>query len=171
MSKLKLEFRNTKRFAPIVHVNGQPAALTYDRYGNGTCEVEKAECISVELKRIFEESTKAWFWFDLLYFIVSLFGIFDVRRDKTCRAANVSMRLYPNLASPADENVVIRGGNFRANTPAVTVEGTCRAEILQNTFYCDAVAKKNVKIAKTLRTLFWVFALIVGGVTALIVLF
>ncbi len=159
MGKLKLEFRNTKRFAPIVHVNGQPASLKYDRYGNGTCEVEKTDCVSVELKRVFEESTKAWFWFDLLYFIVSLFGIFDVRRNKKCRAANVSMNLYPNLASPTDDSVLIRAGTFRENTPAVTVEGTCRAELLQNTFYCDAVAKKNIKTAKMLRFLFWIAAL------------
>ncbi len=160
MGKLKLEFRNTERYAPILSVKGKPTTLKYDRYGNGSCEVEKSECVRVELKKVFEESAKSWFWFDLLYFIISFFGIFDVRRGKSCRGANVSINFYPSDMDKTDE-AIIRADTFKQGGEAVTVESTCPYEILENTFYSDEVSKKRIKLSKVLRISFWVVMLIV----------
>ena len=106
---------------------------------------------------------KNWFWWNLLYFVISIFGLFDVRGDKKCLV--IDGRFI--ISTEQDSKATLRRQDFEDGGKVVAVETSSQFEEIKNIQYYDKVAKarqkkmKKFKIATTIISLALIVTLIV----------
>lgn len=164
MSKINLEFVGFKALEGSILVNDKIVKLKKQKNKNYNCEVETEEktCNVVVYKSHFYTG-KGWFWWNLLYFVVSVFGLFDIKQDKKCVVYDGRF----TLTFDGDINVVIKRQDFVDGGKLASLETSAQVEELTNVQYYDKEARKRhrkmkkFKIAATIITIALVATLIV----------
>ena len=110
--------------------------------------------IRLEIFSFHEMSSKHWFLFAVLFFIISIFGIFNKRYDKTCRSVKYSA-VIP-LKNDVT-NLELAFQSFTEGAPAIEAQGDCSGyQQEENLFYIDEDIKKKLKQFKIFKILFWI---------------
>lgn len=83
MAKINLQLNGIKTKNSLITVNGKVAKIRKTGFNSSNATVEnvsgKAEIVVFQGHNY---SGKNWFWWQILYFIVSIFGIFDRTKNK-----------------------------------------------------------------------------------------
>ena len=148
MSKINLEFVGFKALEGGILVNDKIVKLKKEKNKNYTCEVETEEktCNLVIYKSHYY-SGKNWFWWNLLYFVVSVFGLFDIKHDKKCVVYDGRF----NLPIDGDTNIVIKRQDFEDGGKLATIETTAQVEEVSNIQFYDKEARKRHRIMKKFK--------------------
>lgn len=130
----------------------------------------KAEYIteksSVELviKSYSRFQTRWWFFIEMFFFLISIFGVFDQRFGKYCYTTHCKV----NLKLQNETNVKLRIVAPRSEGPVVKVETDCEFEEVENIYHIDQKAKKRQKLLRVFKVL--TFIAIVAAVVVVIVI-
>jgi len=164
MTKLDLEFIGLKNMEGCIVVDGKYVKLKKNKEKTYSCSVETdKKQVEVVIYKTHNYFGKNWFWWNLLYFVISVFGLFDVRADKKCLVLDGSF----NISTEQDTKVIFRRLDFEEGARFVEVETSSEVEELSNTQYYDKEAKarhkkmKKFKIATTIIFLALIITLIV----------
>lgn len=127
MNNLQLKIRKQFAFKPIVEINNKIVKLKKNEFGNLTTnyQSEKQE-VEVKIYTLPNElSYKYWFLMSVLFYIVSIFGIFDLPYNKNYYSLEYKgkIKLTENtildltMEKPADnaKAISVREGNFEDN--------------------------------------------------------
>ena len=128
------------KFSPVVLIDDKPVSLkknNFDAY-EGSVQTEKDE-VSLQIFRNLELSSKWWWLYAIISFIISIFGIFEPLYDKKCIALNCAYSL--KLSEKND--LTIRFHPIKDQTKAVDVETSCEISELANLYVADKKAKKR----------------------------
>lgn len=107
---------------------------------------------------------KAWFWRNLLYFFISVFGIFDSSHNRRCAVVDCKFKL--NVVQ--DTSIEFTLNNFVDGDRFVEYSTETEVEEISNVFYIDKIAKKRKKKMKI--ACFWITILIIVATILLITL-
>lgn len=164
MVNLNLEFVGFKEADGAISVNGEVVKLKKNKdktYSYNTeTEKEKSEIV---IYKTHQYNGKHWFWWNFLYFIVSVFGIFDMRQNKKCLVLDAKFI----VSTEKDTNVKITRQNFEDKEKLINIETDAEVEEVTNVQYYDKEARKKqlkmrkVKIATAAISLALIVLLIV----------
>ena len=91
-----------------------------------------------------------WFLFTLFFWLVSVFGIFDVHGDGSCYAVNARLK----AKSEGDASLTLKFGLFKDGAPVFTVvQSDAETEEISNVYALDKRAKRRNRIYGIVRIL------------------
>lgn len=164
MSKVNLSVVDNKAYDNVIVVNGDRFKYKKDknRKLNGVIECDN-ECV-IEIYNWNEINSKLWLIVELFFFIISVFGIFDVKRDKRGKSIDFKAKFKTK-----DINNISLGFNvFKEDTPAIRIDADCDIEVIENKFYIDKQVIKRYKILKLCKV--FTFLLVIVGLLVFIIL-
>lgn len=156
MSKVNLSVVDNKAYDNVIVVNGNRFKYKKDKNRRlvGTVECNN-ECV-VEIYNWNEIKCKLWIIVEIFFFIISIFGIFDVRRDKKGRTISFKAKFM----SKDESNVKLGFNTFKEDTPAIKIDADCDMEIIENRFYIDKQVVKRYKILKICKLLTFLLVIV-----------
>ena len=99
MRKVTLEVAGYK-FEPEIRVDGKliRAKKNKEKRMVYTLETEKSE-LELDIYKWYEEESKLWLLMTIVFYLISLFGILDIKKEKFCR----SLKYKGKLLLPEDK--------------------------------------------------------------------
>ncbi|MBD5632805.1 MAG: hypothetical protein HDP34_06195 [Clostridia bacterium] len=149
---------------PTVTVDGNVVKLTKcgpNEY-SGTYETERSEA-NLRVCMIHELQSKYWLLLSMVFFVISLFGIFDARYDKSFCAIKYNLDLRLNEVS----NVVLNFNKFKDGQRAIECLTDCGSVETENLFYVDEQVKKRHKILRRIKIFTWL-AVLAAAIVAIV---
>lgn len=161
-----INFTLNKKIKPYtcVMVDGQPIKPKFKR-GIGKVEYT-TENNEVELSflKVSRFDTKLWWLLEMFYFIISIFGIFDMRFDKNEYIANCKIK----LAVKEKTNVKLHLPFPKNGAPVLKVESDTEVTQESNVYEVDKTAQKKKKILNISKIITFVATIILLVVFLLI---
>ena len=144
-----------------VSFDNQDVRATKDNGGHNvyTIETEKSK-IDVTLYKYLEVNSPLYIFWQILFFVLSVWGIFNKRLDKKCVV--LKYRATINLENN-DTTVIARINTNYKETKALNIETETEFTEQENTREVDKNAKKRLKVLKIIKIILWI-ALIAGFV-------
>lgn len=153
--------RNTQIF-----VDDKLLKTKKDKFGNKIIEYQtEKDKVIVRVFKFLELDSKAWFWLEMLYFFLTLFGIFDVRLDKKCLVLD-SLFEFDTMDGA---EVTLKINKFEPEGKAVLVESNVTYIEKKNQQHVDVKAKEKLKKLKIAKIVSLILIAVIA--TVLVVLF
>lgn len=161
MAKLDIRIAGGQQHNFRVTADGVPVRMKRNRYGNqvGTVETDNP-AVGITIETVNELSSPLWLIASVFFFIISIFGIFDVRRtyDKNGRVRRAAFTVGLGTAENA---VRFDVAPFREGDAAFSAEAGLPVTTEENIAFTDATLRKRAKILLAVKILLWI-ALVVG---------
>lgn len=166
MAIVNIEFIEHRDFARNITIDGKFIKVKKNKEGKyiHTFETTKEKCEVVIFKG-HQYYGKNWVLWNLLFFIISVFGIFDGGLNKRCLVADC--RLV--ISCERDTNVIIKGQSFVDGEKLVQVETEAEVVEVANKQYCDKDAQKKHSKMKKIKLL-TVFVCVILTVVLIVLL-
>lgn len=164
MKNLTIKISGAGKQNNLIFIDDKEVKLKKNSFGSydHTVQTEK-DTVNIKIKSLLEINSKMWFLTNIFFFIISVFGIFDIRLPKKCLAVSFE----ENVKLHGEQNeITIALLTQNADKPCATVKSECEVEEVKNICVQDAVALKRRKTLKTTKILLWV-ALIITGIVIL----
>ena len=153
MNNVNLKVTGGIGLNPNVIIDNNPVKLKKNKYGSldGNYQTENSE---VELKvcRYLELSGKLWLLMSMVFFIISIFGIFNPPYDRKC----IQIDYLCKIKLKETNDIKIKINTQNAGDKAIEVESDCEIEEITNAFQIDKVAKKRLVIVRIIEVALWV---------------
>lgn len=149
MSELLIRASSALYDSADVLVNGKKENFSSNGRGSYELNIQADEQTEIQIVRRHELFSPAWLLWGLFFFIISCFGIFDVRYSKV---APLNCRF----------NVVCQGKGTIQFTPNIQKDGVgvlitndnCTVDTLENSAD-TALLKKRIKILRIIKLVLW----------------
>ena len=154
LNNLNLKVSNISNFNPTIYVDGKVIKFRRDNFGNYVTTYQTSSpTVKIEIKKMYDINGPFWFLTSLLFFFVSIFGIFDLKPNKRCISVIASF----NVKVTKNCNLKI---GFKSRTQmekAFELEPTeCEIEgETGNKYFIDDVAKKRYKTMRIVKIFCW----------------
>lgn len=153
MKTLNLTLKGIGKLSPTVMVDNKSLNFKKNVFGNYTTtfQTDKNE-VELAIINYLEISGKFWFLMGLFFFLISLFGIFDMRVSKNCLVIKSRFKIYldsnvTNFEAQINDKNGEKGISYNCNDKVEEIENIC---------YEDLVAKKRRKILFVTKILLWI---------------
>lgn len=150
MNELLIRVSNALYNNAEVLVNGKKENFVSNNRGSFELAVSGDDNVEIEIVRKHELLSPAWFFWGLVFFIISCFGIFDVRYSKT--ALPLICRF--NVTSQGKGAVQINPSLKKDGTGVVVTNENCLVETLENSSD-ETLIKKRRKTLRIVKLLLW----------------
>lgn len=162
MGKLNLKIIPNGVVDTICYVNGDRIIDKKNKLGYLEQVIENDNDFNeIEISSFREIDCKCWFLLEILFFIISIFGIFDVKKEKKGKSLKVKLKVQGNES--ADLKLIFNP--FKIGEDAVKVETNGTYQIIENNYYIDEKIVKKLHILKVTKImiliLFAVFIFII----------
>ena len=166
MAVLNLDFVGFGKNEGFITVDGKFAKLKKTA-GAYTCtyETDKSDC-EVVIYKTHHYYGKYWFWRNLIYFIISVFGIFDVKKDKKCLVLDGKYI----VSAEQDARLGFKRQDFVDGGPLAVIYTPVKVQVISNVQYSDKTAMKRHSKMKLLKLLSILSALLVLTVVIILAL-
>lgn len=138
-----------------VTINGRREKFTANGRGSYELSFQTDETTEIKITRRHELASPMWLLWSLFFFVISLFGIFDVpysKKSAICCTVNVS---------PNGGGLVQITPNIKRDGGAVFVQSdNCGVELTDNS-PDDKTIKKRLKTLRIIKALAWVALIVV----------
>ena len=158
MKNLNLKINNNTNIDAYFLVDGKKPKFKKNEFGNYECLIE-TEKDEVELK-VFEWNeykSALWLVMSIVYFFISLFGIFDIKQDKRFRSIDCHFKIK---LQNEENNLKLVYNGFKDGDIAIVHEGDCDIEVLSNKYFIDTKSMKRYKIVKGIKVALWMFLIV-----------
>lgn len=154
MKTLNLKLQGGSELNPIVELDGNAISYKRNKYKTGliTYKTEK-DYVDIEIKNVLEINGPCWWLIQMLFYIISLFGILNPKLEKNCCLVNYKSRIY---LTNSENEAVIKFNLFKEKTRAVEVITQNLVEENVNEYLLDLEAKRRRKILKISRIFAWI---------------
>lgn len=162
MARLELEIHGYNTAFDRMTINGKEQKIKKNKDGTRTCiaDIDTKEA-EVVISKGHYYSDKLWWLWNSLYFIISLFGIFDIKLNSRFLVNNTKFKVGIN----GDTKVVLRVRDFEDGGKFLDIESEAKIEETANTYYYDKEASIKHKKMKKIKIG------IILGMAILVVLF
>lgn len=157
MKQLKLILRGAEHLRPVIKIDGKAVKTKKNDFGSRTCVYNTdKDKVEVHVYKHLELAGKMWFLMNIVYFIVSLFGIFDSPYDKKCIV--LDCKFMVTLKENSKVSLALNAKQQQGK--AANIETDCEITELENNFYVDNTIKKRWKIALITRLVLLAIAIV-----------
>lgn len=162
MRKIEIELVGFKDLVEGLTIDGKRAKAVKGKPSSYVIETEKDSC-EVAIYKSHFYAGKNWFWWNLLYFVISIFGLFDIKQDKKFTVVDVKL----NIDATTDGKIVLTRNEFVDGGKVLSWETSSSVEEVSNVQFHDKEARKKhakmkkFKIAATILSLVLAVVLII----------
>lgn len=153
MSKLNLKINGIRSLNPVVTLNGKKIRMKTNDFGNCYADLDVED--GAELRLVCWDSilSPLWLIWEMIYFVLSGFGIFSIGREKLLRPVDLTIVLHPGENAGA----LIRLLNGKGGDgPAAELECNFEAEMSENACIDNKTLKRRRTIALLVKIAAWV---------------
>ncbi len=154
MKKLKLEFNNLGKDY-IIQIDGKVENLKKQKGKRGKQIVEietDKDAVNLSIKRIVPIGAKKWFWWQVLFYFVSVFGILDRNYNKKCYVIDYAS----TITLQEDINIKVLIHNSLKVEKVVELKTEATVEEHVNQIKVDKIAKKRLKGYTAVKIISWI---------------
>lgn len=157
MKTLNLKLQGGLSLRPNIKIDGKDISYKRNKHDNIVLKHQtEKDSVDLTIENTLEIMGKGWWFVQMLFFIISCFGIFNPRLEKTCYCIKYSAK----ISLPNDENDVVLKFNMpKDKQKAITTDAA--VEESENEYLLDEVAKKRKKILKWSFVLSWILLLVI----------
>lgn len=165
MRELEIKLSGSVRLnETAVYIDDQPVEYTKNQNGNWVCKYQtENDKVNVKVYRMMDIGGVGWFLLQILFFLIGIFGIFDINRRERCLVIDYETEVNLNEQS----SLTLKFNRPKENQPAITVETDLVTQEMSNTYYVDTKAKK-IRKGLVLTKVFLALA-IIGAIIAILV--
>ena len=166
MRELEIKFTGRPNInETAVYIDDAPVEYTKNKNGQWICKYQtENDKVNIKVYRMLDVGGIWWFLTQILFFLISIFGIFDVHRKERCLVidfeAEVDLR--------EQNNITLQFTRPKENQAAINVQTDLPTQVISNSYYTDTKAKKLRK-GLMLTKLFTALAIIAIIIVVLIV--
>lgn len=145
MGKLNLKIISGQLPDTICLVNGKRITDKRNKFGNIEETIENNNDFNeIEMVSFREINGKCWFFLEIILYFISIFGIFDVKKEKKGKSLKFKMKVQNS------DNVDLKliFNPFENGKEALRVESNGTYQIIENSYF---IGEKIVKRLKTLK--------------------
>lgn len=166
MNILNLKLTGFKSLEGVtVLADGNPVKLKQNEFNNSVaCIDTEKDRIKIEVYRALDVGGIWWFLTQVVFFLISVFGIFDIYSKN--RFLGVQFESEIRLAG--NNNLTLKGNTPLDKARAVEIETDAEVNVSCNAYYVDVKAKKTLKALKITKILL-AFAIIAVVAAVLII--
>ena len=147
MAKLELEIEGYSNALDEMLINGKRPKFVVEGLLR-KCAVEtESDNVEIVVYRTHHYVGKHWFWWSLLFYFVSVFGIFDVRFDKKFHVVDFRV----NVDLKKTNNLKLKVPNFEDGGKVFEIEEGKDVNVLNNCQFLDKDAKKRHNKMKKIK--------------------
>lgn len=155
MNNVNLKFVNCSNLKPSIEVDGNSLKLKKDNFGALTTEyATNSSQIKIEINKYYDVLGPWWFLTHIFFFIISVFGILDIRPDKKC------ISLKTTFIINVQENSKVKFVFKTRKNGEKAIEATCEnCEVVQedgNVYYVEEQAKSRYKVLRITKVFIWI---------------
>lgn len=144
MNKLNLTLTRKLKPYSYISIDGEPIDPVYkkgSKSGSAVIETEKQE-VTLSYSQVSRFDSKFWWLFEMMFFIVSIFGIFDLRFPKIEYIIKCKIKLKLN----ENTNVKVRHCLSKKGSPVLAVESDAEVTEEENVYEINEQVKRKKKI-------------------------
>lgn len=108
--------------------------------------------MDIKVYRYLELNSKLWWLKSIIYFIISIFGLFDTLKEKNCIVIDFHLKI--NMSGIDNANIELCAKTVQAQDRAFDIVSNCQVEEISNTYFLDARAKKGSAYLLLLKLLY-----------------
>lgn len=151
----------------IVKIDDKPIKLKKNEFGNLICKYQtNNDRVNIKVFRMLDVGGPLWFITQLFFFLISIFGIFDVHHKERCMIID-----FETEVELKEENkITLQLNSPQENEKAVALQTNLTYEELSNKYLLDMKAKKTLKGLR-LTKIFLTLAIIITSITVLMIKF
>ncbi len=126
----------------IIKVDDKFVKFAKNEFGNLVCKYQtENDKVNIKVHRMLDVGGFGWFITQLFFFIISIFGIFDIHRKERCFVVDFES----DIDLKEDNKLTLRLNTPQENGKAIEVETDLTKQEISNTYYLDTAAKKTLK--------------------------
>lgn len=166
MNKLILKLMNPQYNGTVLYINNEFIKPEKDKQGHETYIYETgATSVDVSVYKYLEVNSPGYFLWQIFFFLISLFGLFDRRPEKSCTI----LKYHSTITLNGSTDVTMRISKSKKDVTAVQLEAPTEVVEHANVRMTDKRAKKKLKGLKITKFLIFI-GIIIGFVALLITL-
>lgn len=147
----------------IVSIDDKPVKVKNNKFGNIECQYQtENEKVNIKVYRALDVGGVLWFITQLFFFVISIFGIFDIRRKEKCIVVDFEAEVYLK----EENKITLQFNPPQENEKAINVETDLTSKEISNNYYVDTKAKKTLKCLKITK----IFLAVASIITAIVVM-
>lgn len=145
MNTLEIKLTGGLPDGTVVTVDGERVKFKKNEFGSLVYKhATDKDRAKIEVFRLLDVGGVWWFIVQLLFFIISIFGLFDIHRKNDAFTVDFETDVVLN----GDGKINLCFNPPKDEGPAITVETDLQTEITSNSFGADAGAKRIYKLLK-----------------------
>jgi len=166
MKEVFINFGNNAPLDTKVLIDDKKISPIKNEFGNHLYSYKtENENVNIKIYSYSEMSSKLWYFMSILYFFISLFGIFDVRPKKN----GISIKAEFNYKLNDGKNHINLSYNqIQVGKEAVKSTTELQTEQIMNEYYINELLVKRYKRTKIIRTLILILSIALGVVLLII---
>lgn len=145
--------------SPSISIDGSEVTVRKDKNAHRDfCQYETdKDCVEVVVAKHYELEGKWWFLMSMLFFFISVLGIFDARIGKKFYTVNYRAKVYLR----GNATLKLKFLPFRNGERAIELSGDAEIEELENSYGVNDKLKKRRRLLILCKVLVWLALL--GG--------
>lgn len=154
MRELEIKLTGTQILGEtIVNIDDKPAKFKKNGFGNLVYKYQtENDKVNIKVFRMLDVGGALWFITQLFFFIISIFGIFDIHHKERC----IVIDFETEVDLKKENKLTLQVNTPQENAKAINIQTDLTSQEISNKFLLDAKAKKTLKglkVAKILLTL------------------
>lgn len=164
MGTLNIAITGAQRLPLRVTADGAPLGMTRNRHGNLTYSLQtQAQRVKLCIETVHELRSPLWFFASLFFFLISVFGIFDVRRPYDRKGRTMRAVFWVDMGGAPEKSVHFAALPFREGAQSFGADGTGIAQE-ENVAATDAVLRRRARAMTAVKIMLW--AVLIIGIVA-----
>lgn len=166
MNKLNMKINGVNTRGLDIKIDDKKVNLLKNKFGNKTVIYETENpTVNIKIKKYLEINSKLWLLWQMIFFFLSVFGIFDFKLDKKCVIIDCEFEV--KLEEITTLNLSMN--YMKSLEKALKVDSNADIKEIKNVAYVDEQAKKRMKVLKITKICTFA-ALLILAVVLLVVL-
>ena len=158
---LRIKCNGTASLRPVIYIDGKAVKIKKNRFGNYLIEHKtEKDNAEVVIRQFPELSGRLWLIMALLFYFISIFGIFNPPYERRCLNIKCRFTVYLGEGN-TDLSLVFRTN--KAGGRALELNEGAPVEEFVNECTVDVRAKNRLRVVRVLQAIGWV-AFIVAAV-------
>ncbi len=166
MRDVELKLTGTQNSGEIVVCfDDKPVNFKKNEFGSLICKYHtENNKVNIKAFGMLDVGGIVWFITQIFFFLISVFGIFDIHRKEKCMVFN-----FETEVDLKEENkITLQLNSPQENGQAIDVQTDLTNREISNRYYLDTKAKKTLKILR-LTKIFLTLAIVITAIAVLMI--
>lgn len=155
MNNLVITIKGLNNLSPLICVDGNQIKFKKNEFHTLEAQYSTNNSeVDLTISKFLEINAKNWLFMYLLFFFISIFGIFDAKYDSNCIVIDCHYKLKLNGNNHA--NIII--DMQQSDEDVIKIEYDDHFDVINYNYYFDANAKSRLKKMKLIKLGIWALA-------------